>query len=72
MEERIVKLYTKNSSIPLKVVPGHFATNHSHVNYYLDMTTLKTVSYTHLDVYKRQARLHALRAATRRFCKVYY
>ena len=42
MEERIVKLYTKNSSIPLKVVPGHFATNHSHVNYYLDMTTLKS------------------------------
>lgn len=42
MEQRIVKLYTKNSSIPLKVVPGHFATNHSHVNYYIDMTTLKS------------------------------
>ncbi|WP_367926125.1 orotate phosphoribosyltransferase [uncultured Ruthenibacterium sp.] len=42
MENRIVKLYTKNSTVPLKVVPGHFATNHSHVNYYIDMTTLKT------------------------------
>ena len=43
MEQRIVKLYAKNNnSVPLKVVPGHFATNHSHVNYYIDMTTLKT------------------------------
>ena len=23
-------------------MPGHFATNHSHVNYYIDMTTLKS------------------------------
>ena len=42
MENRIVKLHTKNSTVPLKVVPGHFATNHSHVNYYIDMTTFKT------------------------------
>ena len=42
MEKRIVKLYAKNNTVPLKVVPGHFATNHSHVNYYIDMTTLKT------------------------------
>ena len=32
----------RGSSIPLKVIPGHFATNHSHINYYIDMTTLKT------------------------------
>lgn len=42
MENRTIKLYAKNTSVPLKVVPGHFATNHSHVNYYIDMTTLKT------------------------------
>lgn len=42
MESRTIKLYAKNTSVPLKVVPGHFATNHSHVNYYIDMTTLKT------------------------------
>lgn len=42
MENRTIKLYAKNTSVPLKVVPGHFATNHSHVNYYVDMTTLKT------------------------------
>lgn len=42
MENRTIKLYTKSTSVPLKVVPGHFVTNHSHVNYYIDMTTLKT------------------------------
>ncbi len=30
-----------NSKIVLKVVPGHFTTNHSHINYYMDMTRLK-------------------------------
>ena len=30
-----------NNRINLKVVPGHFATNHSHINFYMDMTTLK-------------------------------
>lgn len=33
------KAYKK---INLKVVPGHFATTHSHINYYMDMTTLKS------------------------------
>lgn len=42
MENRMIKLYGSNSSIPLKVVPGHFVTSHSHVNYYIDMTTLKS------------------------------
>lgn len=38
-----IKLQTAdNNSIPLKVVQGHFATNHSHVNYYIDLVTLKT------------------------------
>ncbi len=30
-----------NNKILLKVLPGHFATTHSHINYYLDMTRLK-------------------------------
>lgn len=42
MDNRIIKIRAKGSSIPLKVIPGHFATNHSHINYYIDMTTLKT------------------------------
>ena len=41
MENRMIKLYSKNSSVPLRAVPGHFATGHSHVNYYIDMTALK-------------------------------
>ena len=32
----------KNSRIQLGIIPGHFATNHSHVNYYVDMTSIKT------------------------------
>lgn len=42
MEQRMIKLHGQNTTVPLKVVSGHFATNHSHVNYYIDMTTLKT------------------------------
>lgn len=41
MENRIIKILSKNGSVPLKVIHGHFATNHSHINYYLDVTTLK-------------------------------
>ena len=40
MDNRTFKLST--SKVPLKVTPGHFATNHAHVNYYLDSTTLKS------------------------------
>ncbi len=29
------------SSIPLRIAKGHFATNHSHTNYYIDMTYTK-------------------------------
>lgn len=42
LEDRIIKVSSRNSNVPLKIVPGHFATTHAHVNYYLDMTTLKT------------------------------
>ncbi|MCR5691350.1 MAG: orotate phosphoribosyltransferase [Eubacterium sp.] len=30
-----------NSNIKLKVIPGHFATTTSHINYYTDLSTLK-------------------------------
>ena len=42
MENHYVKLQTPGCNVPLKVLNGHFATNHSHINYYIDMTTLKT------------------------------
>lgn len=42
MEERMVKFYSKDSSkVALHAVPGHFATSHSHINYYIDITSLK-------------------------------
>ena len=43
IKNKIVKYYArKDSNIALKVIPGHFVPNHSHLNYYLDMTTMKT------------------------------
>lgn len=43
MEERTVKFYSKESNrLAMHVIPGHFATSHSHINYYIDVTTLKT------------------------------
>ena len=32
---------TKNATLPLRVARGHFATNHSHINYYIDLTMTK-------------------------------
>lgn len=31
-----------NNSVKIKAIPGHFATNHSHVTHYIDMSVLKT------------------------------
>lgn len=43
LEKRIIKIPSRKSSkLFLKVIPGHFTTNHSHINYYIDMTTLKS------------------------------
>ena len=32
---------TRNSVLPLRVARGHFATSHSHINYYIDLTMTK-------------------------------
>lgn len=37
-----LKIRTKRDNLFLRVVKGHFATNHSHINYYIDVTTQKT------------------------------
>ena len=43
MESRAQNIVSKtNNRISIRVMPGHFATNHSHVNYYVDMTAIKT------------------------------
>lgn len=42
MESRVMRIPSKeNSNVVLRVIPGHFATTHSHINYYVDMTFLK-------------------------------
>lgn len=45
-----------NHKIHLKVVPGHFATNHSHINFYMDMTTLKVRLSEAAEVAREMAR----------------
>ena len=43
MEERMQTIQSgKNNRIQIGVIPGHYATNHSHVNFYVDMTSIKT------------------------------
>ncbi len=43
MESRMVKFYSKESNrVAIHAIPGHFATSHSHINYYIDVTSLKT------------------------------
>ncbi len=43
MENRVHEITAKsNKKVKIGVIPGHFATNHSHVNFYVDMTSIKT------------------------------
>lgn len=43
MEERMQIIQSgRNSKIQIGVIPGHYATNHSHVNHYVAMTSIKT------------------------------
>lgn len=42
MLDRQINIPAKaNRKIHMKAIPGHFATNHSHINYYLDITPIK-------------------------------
>lgn len=40
--ESSYKIRTKHKNLFLRVAKGHFATSHSHINYYIDVTTQKT------------------------------
>lgn len=40
--DKTFKLPTKRQNLFLRVTQGHFATSHSHTNYYIDVTTQKT------------------------------
>ncbi|MBE6620945.1 MAG: orotate phosphoribosyltransferase [Ruminococcaceae bacterium] len=39
--ENIYKIRTKNRNLFLRVSEGHFATSHSHINYYIDVSAQK-------------------------------
>ena len=38
----LVNLPVRHGNVPLRIARGHFATNHSHINYYIDITYNKT------------------------------
>ena len=40
--EKSYKIPTKHRNLFLRVSKGHFATSHSHINYFIDVTTQKT------------------------------
>ncbi len=41
-ENNMFKIRTKQSNLYLRVARGHFATSHSHINYYIDVTMPKS------------------------------
>ncbi len=41
-DKNTFKIRTKNRNLFLRVTKGHFATSHSHINYYIDVSTQKT------------------------------
>ena len=42
LTEKAYKIRTKHRNLFLRVMPGHFATSHSHINYYIDVTMSKS------------------------------
>lgn len=52
LESKVQKFYTKtkNTNLALKAIPGHFVTNHSHINFFMDLTSMKTIYREAKDV----------------------
>ena len=43
METKAFELFAaRNNKVRVRVIPGHFATQHSHINYCVDMTRVKS------------------------------
>ncbi|MGF7142327.1 orotate phosphoribosyltransferase [Anaerotaenia torta] len=43
MESRAIRIYAPmNKRVAMKIIHGHFATSNSHINQYIDLTTMKT------------------------------
>lgn len=57
MESRVVKISApSNKKIILRLIPGHFATNNSHINQYIDLTMTKTRQSEALEAAKDMAK----------------
>ena len=41
MAIQLVQIRNQSGNLPLRVAKGHFATSHSHINYYIDLTLTK-------------------------------
>ena len=42
MAIQLFELPNTSSNVRLRLAKGHFATSHSHINFYIDVTTQKT------------------------------
>lgn len=51
----IEELPVRRGNVPLRIARGHFATNHSHINYYIDISYQKTRLNEAKDVAKQLA-----------------
>lgn len=61
MKERMHEIAMKsNSDVKISIIPGHFATNHSHVNYYVDLTRIKTNHKVAMEAGKEIAASYSL------------
>ena len=49
---KLMELPNKRGNVPLRYARGHFATNHSHINYYIDITFQKTCLKEAKDIAK--------------------
>lgn len=57
MENKIIKINApSNKKLVLRVIPGHFATNNSHINQYIDLTMTKTRQSEAMEVAKDMAK----------------
>lgn len=60
MESRTQQIRARgNKYVKIQVIPGHFATNHSHVNYYVDMTDIKNSHMMAKDAAAELAKAYA-------------
>lgn len=56
MDGRVMKIYSKGKHrLELDVIPGHFATTNSHVNYFVDLTYSRTSNFGAKSVAKAMA-----------------